>query len=180
MTFWRKWHRWLGTIAGVLLVLIGATGALLQIDEVTHFTDGPRPAPVDPARLAPIDPVALATRIQSLSGERQILSLQMEARQNGPAAIVRFVGAKSPVELNLETGAQQASTDPAKPKNTRLRRIQLLVLNFHTFGLVGPWGHVVGIFASFMLIGLSGSGLWMWWTMLRERTRRSKTSWFWR
>jgi len=180
MAFWRKWHRWMGTVAGLLLLLIGATGILLQVDEVAHLTDGPRPQPVDISRLQPIDAIALTTRVQSLSAGRKILSLHLDARPNGPTATVRFADAKSPVEIDLKTGVQKAIADPAKPKNTLLRRIRLLVLNLHTFGLVGAWGHVAGIFVSVMLMVLSGSGLWMWWSVRQERIKRNQTSWFWR
>ena len=51
MTPWRRWHRWLGTVAGLLLVLIGATGIFLQVDELTGMSDPPKPVPVDESQL---------------------------------------------------------------------------------------------------------------------------------
>jgi uncharacterized iron-regulated membrane protein len=134
--------------------------------------------------LEPLDTVALATRVQALTARRpqgnEILMLRMEARPTGPVAIATFVGAKTPVEIDLRTGKETQADNAAKPKKGRLQRLRLFILNLHTFGLVGPVGHVAGVFFSGFLVFLSGSGLWMWFVMRRERVKRSKSAWFWR
>ena len=182
MTPWRRWHRWLGTVAGLLLVLIGATGIFLQVDELTGMSDPPKAVPVDESQLVAIDPVALTARAQTLLDRRhhgeEMISLRIEARAVGPVAIARFKGSK-PVEVDLRTGEERPAVDP-QAKRTPVQRVRLLVLNLHTFGLAGAGGHVLGALASAVLIFLSGSGLWMWLSMRNERTGRRKGSWFWR
>lgn len=184
MTNWRRWHRWLGTVAALLLVLIGATGILLQLDEVTEFTAPPRPTPVNWSQLAPIDVKALAGRVSALadqrSGANDILSLDLTTSDKGPIAVVRFSDGKAPVTLDLQTGKEHKAVDPSRPKNGLLQKIRRLVLNLHTFGLVGPAGHILGAAVSAMLLFLGSSGLWMWWLMRQERIKRNKGSWFWR
>lgn len=184
MKNWRKWHRWLGTVSAVLLIIIGATGIFLQIDEVAGLTAPARPAPIDTTKLEPLDSVALVTRLHALTAQRpqgnKIVMLRLEARATGPIAVATFAGSKNPVQIDLRTGKETQADNPAKPKKGWLQRLRLFLLNLHTFGLVGPLGHVAGVFFSGFLVFLSGSGLWMWFVMRRERLKRSKSAWFWR
>lgn len=184
MMTWRRWHRWLGTISGILLVLIAGTGILLQIDEVGHISAPPPPPKVDKDRLSPVDPM-VATRtavalIDQRHEGRDILSFRLQAREGGTAAIVHFRNIAPGIEIDLATGKEKRLVDERPPKYVLLNKIRLLVLNIHTFGIVGPWGHIVGAVLSVFLVFLGGSGLWMWFTLWRERAKRSKRSWFWR
>jgi len=179
MNFWRKWHRWLGTIAAVLLVLIGGTGVLLQIDEVGHVSE--RASARASVPLPPLDAVALAARVEALSGGRRIEMLRLEAHSKAPSAVVRFAGDKKVVEIDLATGKQKPGRETPKSAGGTLAKIRLLVLMLHTFGIAGTAGHVAGGLVGVVLVGLSGSGLWVWWTMRRERVRRNAAgTWFWK
>lgn len=181
MSFWRRWHRWLGTIAGVLLLLIGVTGVLLQIDEVTGITHKAQASAAKAVVLPPLDPVALVARVEALSGGRKIEMLRLEARKRGPGAIVRFAGAQSPVEIDLATGAQKPAVDAPRPEGGAWAKVRLLVLMLHTFGIAGMGGHIVGGIAGVAMAILCGSGLWIWWVMRKERVRRgSKATWLWK
>ncbi len=179
MNFWRKWHRWIGTIAGIFLLIIGATGVLLQIDELGHFSE--RAAPPPRAATPPLDVVALAARVEALSGGRKIEMLRLESHKKQPSAIVRFSGQKKVVQIDLATGAQKPSSEIPTSPRSKLAQLRLLILEFHTLGIAGVGGKVTAWFAGVMMVILTGSGLWMWWTMRRERVRRAaKDTLFWK
>ena len=183
MSFWRRWHRWLGIVAGVLLILMAVTGVLLQIDEVGGFSEAARQEAL--ARRGPVPalaPVALAARVELLSGGRAIEMLRLESRRNGTTvAVVRFSGSERPVQIDLETGAQKPGNDGPGPVGGAIEKLRLLILMLHTFGIAGVGGHVVGGMAGVVMVVLGGSGLWIWWVMRRERVRRgNQETWFWK
>lgn len=181
MSFWRRWHRWLGIVAGVLLILMAVTGVLLQIDEVGGFSEKARQTVLDSRGPMPrLDVVGLAARVELLSGGRAVEMLKLESRKGGPVAIVRFAGAEGPVQIDLQTGVQKPGNEAPKSGGTAIEKLRLLVLMLHTFGIVGMAGHVAGGLAGVVMAILGGSGLWIWWTMRRERVRRGvKRTWFW-
>ncbi|WP_164975680.1 PepSY domain-containing protein [Sphingobium fluviale] len=182
MNFWRRWHRWLGVVAGVLLVLMAGTGVLLQIDEVGGFSEKARQAAA--ARRGPVPPldmVGLSARVELLSGGRAVEMLRLESRKGAPIAVVQFAGAERPVQIDLETGAQKPGSDAPKPGGSTIEKIRLLVLMLHTLGIAGMAGHVVGGVAGVLMAVLGGTGLWIWWIMRRERVRRgTRATWFWK
>ena len=182
MITWRRWHRWLGTVSAVIMVLIGLSGIFLQIDEVGHLTAPPKPVTPNPAVLAPLDPVVQATRAQALVGQRhpgaEMTMLRLDARESGPVATVSLKGAPRQIEIDLGTGVETLAPDPRQ--RTGLQRIRLFILNLHTLGIVGPAGHVAGAIFSAVLVFLAGSGLWMWLRMRAQQVGRNKGSWFWR
>ena len=182
MITWRRWHRWLGTVSAVILLLIGLSGIFLQIDEVGHLTAPPRPEPTNPALLAPLDPVAQATRVQALVGQRhpgaEMTMLRFDARESGPVATVGLKDVARQIEIDLRTGTEKAAPDPRQ--RTGLQRIRLFILNVHTLGLVGPAGHVAGAVFSAVLVFLAGSGIFMWLRMRAQQIGRNKGRWFWR
>ncbi len=182
MSLWRRWHRWLGIVAGVLLILMAVTGVLLQVDEVGGVSESARQDAIarrGPVR--PLDPVALAARIETLADGRKIEMLKFEARKDAPVAIVRFAGTDRVVQVDLVTGTQRPGSEAPRPGGSMIEKLRLLVLNIHTFGLVGMTGHVIGGIAGVVMAVLGGSGLWMWWVIRRERVRRgSRATWFWK
>lgn len=183
MSLWRRWHRWLGIVAGILVILTAGTGVFLQIDEIGGFSAAARQEAL--ARRGPVPalaPVALAARIELLSGGRNIEMLKLESRRNGAAiAVVRFAGSERLVQIDLETGAQKPGNDGPGPGGSAVEKLRRLILMLHTFGIVGIGGHVAGVFAGVVIAVLGGSGLWIWWTMRRERVRRgSREIWFWK
>lgn len=182
MSFWRRWHRWLGIISGALLIVMAVTGVLLQIDEVGRFSERAREdASVRRGPVRPLEPVALAARIELLSGGRAIEMLRLEARKGAPIAVVRFAGTDRPVQIDLETGTQKPGSDGPRPGGSLIEKARLLVLMLHTFGIAGMAGHVAGGLAGVVMAILGCSGLWIWWTMRRERVRRgSRETWFWK
>lgn len=182
MSFWRRWHRWLGVVAGVLLILMAGTGVLLQIDEVGGFSEKARQtAAARRGPVPPLDMVGLSARVELLSGGRAVEMLRLESRKGAPIAVVQFAGAERPVQIDLETGAQKPGSDAPKPGGSTIEKIRLLVLMLHTLGIAGMAGHVVGGVAGVLMAVLGGSGLWIWWIMRRERVRRgTRATWFWK
>lgn len=184
MTSWRRWHRWIATISGILLILVAVTGILLQIDEIGHLSEPPPTPKVDTALLTPIQPVAaVGSAIAHLGKTHKgadILSLRIESTLDGPMAIVQFKGDIPGVRIDLATGEQTRPYSPPPARYALIKRIRLFVLNVHTFGIVGAWGHIAGAIVSFLMVFLAGSGLWMWFVMARERAKRRKNAWFWR
>ena len=184
MTSWRRWHRWIATISGILLLLVAVTGILLQIDEIGHLSEPPPEPKVDVALLAPIDPSAATGAAVAQLGEThegsEIVSLKVESTPDGPIAVAQFKDKIPGVRINLTTGEQTRPYTPPPARYALIKRIRLFVLNVHTFGIVGAWGHIVGAIVSCLMVFLAGSGLWMWFVMARERFKRSKSAWFWR
>ncbi len=181
MIFWRKWHRWLGTIAGVLLALVAATGIYLQVEEVTGVVHKAADKATVRKVPPPLDAVQIAQRVQALSQGRTIEMLRIESFTRGPVAVVRFAGEKNPVEINLQTGARKPGRDGSAPLTGTWSKVHLTLLMLHTFGIAGMPGHLVGGVAGVALLVLCGSGLWVWWVMRKERVRRNaKETWFWR
>ena len=183
MIFWRKWHRWIGTIAGLFLLLMAGTGIFLQIDEVTAFTAPPKPAPVDASRFEPVDPVTDSVRAAALLEDMHpgvaITSLWLQARETGTVAIVVFKGDTKTTEIDLKTGQEGPSKSAARPPSTFLQKIRTLVLRFHTLGIGGTAGHIFGGLVGLLLFFLAASGLWLWFKMLLQRTTGNKRGWFW-
>ncbi|MDQ4421036.1 PepSY-associated TM helix domain-containing protein [Sphingobium sp. DEHP117] len=182
MNFWRRWHRWLGIVAGVLLILMAVTGVLLQVDEVGGFSEKAREQAIQRrGAVQPLDLVTAARQVETHSGGRAIEMLKLEARKGAPVAIVRFAGTDRPVQIDLLTGAQKPGSEAPRPGGSMAEKVRLLILNLHTLGIVGGAGHIVGGIAGVAMAVLGGSGLWMWWVMRRERVRRgSRQTWFWK
>lgn len=182
MQFWRKWHRWLGTIAALLLVVIALSGIFLQIDEVAGLS---APVKVPPHKeISPIAPVEMAQKTQAiLAVDHQganIRTFALRAGPTGPMAVIRLADEPKTLYIDMASGKfiDAKIADP-QPKKTFLQRVRTLMINLHTFGLVGVGGHIAGIAVSIMLAILSASGLWMWWQMRRDRAKRNLGKWFW-
>ncbi|MCB2015620.1 MAG: PepSY-associated TM helix domain-containing protein [Sphingobium sp.] len=182
MQFWRKWHRWLGTIAAVLLVIIGLTGIFLQVDEVAKLS---APAKVPPFKeMAPIAPAEMAQKTQAILAtghqDADIRTFALRAGPTGPMAVVRLAGEPKTLYIDMISGNYiDAKIADPQPERTFLQRVRTLMINLHTFGLVGVGGHIAGIALSIILAILSASGLWMWWQMRRDRAKRNLSKWFW-
>ena len=182
MQFWRKWHRWLGTVAAVLLVIISLTGIFLQVDEIAGLS---APAKVPPHKeISPITPVEMAQKTQViLAADHQgadIRTFTLRAGPTGPMAVVRLADEPKTLYIDMISGNYiDAKIAAPQPERTFLQRVRTLMINLHTFGLAGISGHVAGIALSIILAILSASGLWMWWLMRRDRAKRNLGKWFW-
>ncbi len=182
MAAWRAWHRWFGTLAGFFLLFIVLSGTWLHIYKIVAKS-GPGKAEAPAPVMAPIDPVALATRAQALAEEHrpgaEIVSLALDAKAGNPMAVVKYEGVEAAAVIDLQTGAVKTpSASPPKDKTT-WRALHDVAMELHTLRFAGIGGHVFGLLLGVMLLFLTGSGLWMWLSMWRERVKRNKRGWLW-
>ncbi len=182
MMIWRKWHRWIGTIAGLFLLMMAATGVFIQVDELAEWAYPPAPKPADPALFQPIDPVKDSARANELIEKSHpgapLRALWLQARETGTVAIVVLHEEGKTVEIDLRTGQEGPPKSAAKPP-TVPQKIRAFVISLHTLSIGGKPGHLVGAVVGVLLVFLSGSGLWMWVDMLRHRAKGGKRAWFW-
>ena len=147
-------HRWAGGLIGLLLAVMGLTGALLLHEDaflratVPHATDAQRQ---DTATLA-----AAATKIF--------------AAQDRPRSIVLATGRLGLHKLAYkgEHGAyadQNGQIVQAWTSNWTRPEVWLFDLHHHLFN--GDAGEIVGGSAGLIGLGFVGTGLWLWWPTRR-------------
>ncbi|MGD9810367.1 MAG: PepSY domain-containing protein [Sphingobium sp.] len=184
MNNWRMWHRWFGTLAGLFLLFLALSGSWLQLYKVVAKADPAKPAKPAPAVMAPIDPVDLAERAQLLARQHNpsapIVSVALDAKGGKPIAVVRFDGVSDPAVIDLDSGKVKVPAAASPTEQSTWRTLHDVALELHTLRFAGIGGNLVGLLLGVMLLFLTGSGLWMWWKMLRERRKRKLKAWLWR
>jgi uncharacterized iron-regulated membrane protein len=186
----RRWHRWVSTVIGVFLLVMAATGALLQSQFLVH---GFPPAGASPGGEAvpesaagpPLDHIsakvgmalAIAARRYPRAG---IDALTLTRRGTAAIAELRINGLAAPAAFDLATGRELPASAPAPPPAGPLdQRIHQLAFDIHTGQLFHLPGEVMTLLCGLSLLFLAVSGLWLLARMYLQRSRSGRKGLFW-
>lgn len=158
-------HWALGLSAGLVLALMGLTGALMSYEEaVTAFANRDRAIVAAPAARAALAPSALAARIEAQEPGRHVVSLTL-SQDPTQSAVARF-------GRDRTSGARPNSVyvDPADGRvlgPVRLEAAFATVRELHRWLLIPGegkgWGRSVTGACAFALLAFLGSGLYLRW-----------------
>ena len=148
-------HRWVGVVAGLVILVAAITGALIVIERPLNRWLSPALYPQKPSGSA------------HTSVEQALASL----REKHPEA--RVDGIRLPRDgrdaLMLFSGNQVFHFDPASGESlgSRPRRTGFTqtLIKLHTNLLAGPTGGTIIVVATIVTIALALSGLWLWWPL---------------
>ncbi|MEI5686381.1 PepSY-associated TM helix domain-containing protein [Sphingomonas kyungheensis] len=148
-------HRWIGGIAGLLLALLGLSGALLvwrdRLTFVPHAGDAPHH-----------DPAALARIVDTLAqGDRAIDRISFASDAIGVHQIAFADGGGAYLSQSGETVVRWSSL---------WQRPELWLFDLHHRLLLGETGETINGIAALIGLGFVISGVILWWRM-RARFR---------
>lgn len=180
----RQLHRSAGAIGAILLILSASTGALMAFkSEVrsvlrTTFVVVAKPSPpipsADDRELLPVH--ALVRLAQTRHGRTALLQIRFPDGDGGVATIFLASDqssrpdASKQISMDGYTGAElglySAGTLPASNEFIDW------LYPIHTGQVLGTPGRLILLASALLLVGLSASGLWLWFS--RRRQRRAK------
>lgn len=175
--FWRRWHRWIGFPAALFLLFASITGILVAATEFFGEEEALREATrdlVSPVTTSSPDPVTADALAKALASARAVapaapidkVELQFKGDQPTVAVFTGKPGGGEDRKLvfDLHSGALLRSEDYAdKPLLNRV----------HSGEWFGDGGLVAAMFWGLSLAVLTGSGLYIYWTMRRP----NQTGW---
>ncbi|WP_070151364.1 PepSY-associated TM helix domain-containing protein [Sphingobium phenoxybenzoativorans] len=184
----RKYHRWIGLVASIILIIIALTGLGLHIDQTVAMGElgrGPKlpPKPVrQPAELP--DPTAAGAfiteglqRIKLQQSGHHVLEVHVNygGSETKGFAVLADLSAKEakPKRIDLATGAQL----PGPPELGG--RWHLILQEIHAGRQFGWLGTIISILSGVSLLFLSGTGLWLYIEMYRKRLKANRRNLFW-
>ncbi len=149
-------HLVVGLIAAVFLILLGGSGALLVFEGEIDRVLNPRLTVVQPVGER-LSLNALAARLEETHPGGKVASLHLPARDDlAVKTSLRQGPATVSLAVNPYTGEELGSLASANPFPRTLHQ-------FHTNLLLGPAGKLITATAAIFLLGLSLSGLVLWW-----------------
>lgn len=175
-------HRWLGLAAGLVLALVGLTGAVLSFEQEILHALNPQVFALSP-EATPVSPPQLAAQVRARHPERQLVALQWFAE---PTLAPRAGFAQS---------VPQGKDGGAKPKRPRVEWVYvdprtgtLLADDDHLHGhetlefiedlhrrlAAGDTGKAITGVCALILVGMSLTGLYLRWPARPGQWR----SWF--
>lgn len=179
---WRRLHRWIGSVALVLLALIAVTGVTLQVEMMQTAA----PAP-------PAGGGGTAPSSASYSDE-QVLAMVRTTL----AAAHRADPASPPMELSLQLGARPTGTVTLRAATPQrhgfdartgapiggsgedgARAFHLLLLRLHRGDIAGAAGLWISIACGLALLTLCLTGAWVYVDLWRRRAARGERGLFW-
>lgn len=175
----RQFHRWFSFPLILFLLLVTATGVVLQGEEVSHLGGGERrPTPTTSA--LPDDAVMTAQLGKALAAARQAnpelatQTVTLNYGQAEPSAKFSVAPRGGPsVDVNLATGVAKVAAAP--PPSLHVWMIRL-----HTGQYFGPVGVIILMAAALIMLFLAVSGGVLYWQMWQNRRGRGKGQLFWK
>jgi len=158
--FWSQAHWLVGITAGVVLALVGATGAILSFeDEVQNWLNRDV-RQVEVRDTAPLAPDALLARIREQRPDARVASLQFSSEPD--AAVRASLGRQNTLYVDPYSGAI------ASGEGTTGRDFFRNVRSLHRWLVAGTFGnrdvgrHIVGV-STLLCTGLILTGLYLRW-----------------
>lgn len=188
----RRYHRWMATVAAVLLAIVALTGIAIQFEIL--IDDGSAPAlgvapefPQDEtgdiAYLSLTDDeiaALMATALQAAHRQApgaNIVSAQLRLVRPEPIAEIVVAADDNPMPRQLFFLAR---TGDIAAQPTLIRRIHFYLLGAHRGTLIGPAGTALGIATGIALLILAITGLAIYYHLWRARTQSGRPGVFWR
>lgn len=178
----RQYHRWVSLVAAVFLLVVSATGVILQVQKLTG-SDADAAEHGDKDRAA-----ALTTAMPSPAYAALIVRTLDAARARAPSSPVASVSLKGegddvqgvvtlpgdpPRQLTIDARSGRVLTDERRDPDS-------LILRIHSGAILGEPGVVMGILWGLALVILSITGGWVYLVMYRRRRKASgKGGLFW-
>jgi uncharacterized iron-regulated membrane protein len=183
----RQWHRWGGLVAGLFLLLVGASGIVLNYKQPIFAALGLERSPTKPERSRPSTeaaklefstggglaalPVSLERALEIVRAEWGEVPLErIELKAERGAALYKFKQkAGSELCVNAATGAYftkgeyervgKAGADGVPVRATDWGKI---LIDLHTGKIGGEVGKAIMSLAALLLLLLTLSGVYMW------------------
>lgn len=194
----RRWHRWIMTVFGLLLLYWAASGLTLAIYDATDSHQvwageggGPGASLAvpglgtlpDPATLAP----GIASALQQAGRGMTIASVDLRntgrflrlqfAQSDGDRDTMKRFDAASGASITADH-AEGFDGPPEAPPDFAARRNGLK--SWHKGNALGLPGQFVGLLAGLSLLALAASGLLLYFKLWAMRRRSGKPAFFWR
>ena len=179
----RQFHRWVSVLAVVFLLIVSATGVILQVQKLTgNDADAPQHNEKNRAEggltTAVPSPIYAAMITRTLDAARTrapnspIASVSLEGKGDDVQALVAF-SSNPPRQLTIDARSGRVLSDERHEKDS-------LILRIHSGAILGEPGVVLGILWGSALMILSLSGGWVYLAMYRRRRKASgKGGLFW-
>ena len=194
MPLLRRIHRWVTTLAVILLAYVSVTGFLLGLDSVKIWYDGGYPGAPKPTRRAPGPPGGLVTPLDDPSHARALLAQVLAAAGQDALTTIslralpgQVVGVTTDVH-GITHAYDTASGAPADPAlgadvppllNANMTRHQLLK-DLNNGNILGLTGRGFDILTGLALLTVCLSGLGMYAQIYWSRLKLGRPSPFWR
>ena len=147
-------HRWAGVLAGLVVLVIAITGALLVFPEALVRWRFPDLFPQDSST----ERVPVGSMLQQLRENHPEMMVQgIRLPRDGADALTLFSGNRT-FHFDPHTGALLGS----RPRADALMQT---LIRLHVNLLLGPNGATVVVVATVITLMLSLTGLWLWWPL---------------
>ncbi len=171
----RQYHRWVSILAAVFLLVVSATGVILQVQKLTG-TDADAGEHGDKDRAEAALTAALVSRTLDAARTRvpntPIASVTLKGEGDEVQGIVALPG-DPPRQLTIDARSGKVLSDVRRDPDS-------LILRIHSGAILGEPGVVLGILWGLALVILSVTGGWVYLSMYRRRRKASgKAGLFW-
>jgi uncharacterized iron-regulated membrane protein len=180
----RKWHRWIGTVAGLFLIFVSITGSLLHID---MFISGAAPPGSEPPPKTPqettasLDAKALGeSLVRAITAAKasqpglHVAHLNLAFKDGGTVITIGGNGPDAPsIRIDGASG-QIMLPPPPKPKD-----YHYVLQDIHAAYFLGWTGRIISTLIGLSLCALGFSGLKLFLEMLSRRKKAGQQGWFW-
>lgn len=179
----RQYHRWVSILAAVFLLVVSATGVILQVQKLTgtdadageHGDKDKGEAALTTAMPSP-DYAALISRTVDAARTRvpntPIASVTLKGEGDEVQGIVALPG-DPPRQLTIDARSGRVLSDVRRDPES-------LILRIHSGAILGEPGVVLGVLWGLALVILSVTGGWVYLSMYRRRRKASgKGGLFW-
>ena len=182
MTF-RQFHRWVGTVAAILFLLVAITGVILQSqkifgdDEATReeMANAVSPQPLEQPLTASGDALDVArAAVNDKYKDARVAAIDWHFKGQPPLIVFHLDGAEK-LRVSVDAVSHQI-INTEDDEESLIRRL-------HTGEALGDGGKILGLLWGLALIGMTVTGIWMYVQMVQGRARSSRTTglkrWFW-
>ncbi len=148
-------HRWVGAVAGLVILVAAVTGALLIIERPINrwLTPALYPHAAANGSRVPVEQV-LAT-LQAKHPDARVDGLRLWHAATDP--LMLFAGSRV-----MHADSQTGELLGWRPRRTGFTQT---LVKLHVNLLAGPVGGTVVVVATILTIALALSGLWLWWPL---------------
>jgi uncharacterized iron-regulated membrane protein len=176
----RKIHRWVSFPIAIFLLLIAATGLLLQFEELTEEEGDERPVAAAQAIAMPGDAAgSLVTQAlaaaQATRPDFQVKQVNLSWAGGSPSVTLMKGERRDEASMTYDPATQKATYVPAEPES-----FHRLLIGLHTGKIAGGAGIAISLLAGLILAILSVTGLLVYLDMWKRRRAAGKTGMFWK